>query len=104
MTNTPPIPIELVLHKKSRTLEVVYSTGENFILSCEYLRIFSPSADNKIPPTHKEHVNILKIDPVGQYAIKPVFSDGHSTGIYSWQTLYDLCINQETKWQAIKKL
>lgn len=100
------IPTEIILHKKSRTLEVIFDTGENFVFPCEYLRVFSPSAEvrghgvgNEKLITHKEHVNILAIEPVGQYAIKPIFSDGHQTGIYSWKTLYELGINQKENWQ-----
>jgi DUF971 family protein len=90
-------PRQLTLHKKSRTLEVEFATGERFILPCEYLRVFSPSADKKISD-HK-NVNILAIEPVGNYAVKFIFSDGHRTGIYSWQTLYTLGVNQQKNWQ-----
>lgn len=96
-----PIPIKITLHKISRTLEIEFDTNERFVLSCAYLRAFSPSAEmrqNKTQeknPADYEHVNILAIEPVGQYAIKPVFSDGHRTGIYSWNMLYELCINQQ---------
>jgi DUF971 family protein len=86
-----PIPTDIILHKKSRTLEVLFNTGERFVFPCEYLRIFSPSADARGKElTGKENVNILSIEPVGQYAIKPTFSDGHATGIFSWKTLYEL--------------
>ena len=99
-----PIPTEITLHKKSRTLEVLFNTGERFIFSCEYLRVFSTSADMKDKTvTGKENVNILALEPVGQYAIKPTFSDGHSTGIYSWKTLYDLGVNQEKNWADYQK-
>lgn len=103
---TDHTPTEIILHKKSRTLEVVFDTGERFIFSCEYLRVLSPSAEvrghgvgNEKLVLDKEHVNILAIEPVGQYAIKPVFSDGHQSGIYSWKTLYELGVNQEENWQ-----
>lgn len=107
MTHTKePTPTEIILHKKSRTLEVVFDTDERFVLSCEFLRVFSPSAEvrghgigNEKLVTGKEHVNILSIEPVGQYAIKPIFSDGHQSGIYSWKTLYDLGKNKEEKWK-----
>ena len=90
------VPRQLILHKKSRTLEVEFSTGERFILPCEYLRLSSPSADMRSHAVNgKENVNILAIEPVGNYAVKLIFSDGHRTGIYSWDTLYSLGINQQ---------
>lgn len=102
-----PVPTEIILHKKSRTLEVVFDTLERFVLPCEYLRVFSPSADvrghgvgNEKLVIGKEHVNILAIEPVGQYAIKPIFSDGHRSGIYSWKTLYELGIKHQENWQS----
>ena len=103
MTNTPT---EIILHKRSRLLEVKFSSDEVFKLPCEYLRVFSPSAEvrghgvgNEILVTGKEQVNILSIEPVGHYAIKPIFSDGHQSGIYSWTTLYELGKNQEANWK-----
>lgn len=99
-------PTKITLHKISRTLEVEFDNGECFTLSCEYLRVFSPSAEvrghgvgDKKWMTGKEHVNILSIEPIGQYAIKPIFSDGHCTGIYSWKMLYELGVNREKNWQ-----
>lgn len=95
-TENGPEPIKIVLHKKSRTLEIEFDNNETFVLPCDYLRAFSPSAemrgeiDRASLVEEFKQVNILSIEPVGQYAIKPVFSDGHRTGIYSWQTLYDL--------------
>jgi DUF971 family protein len=100
------VPTKIILHKKSRTLEVVFQSGECFILPCEYLRVHSPSAEvrghsvgNEKLVVGKEHVNILAIEPVGQYAIKPIFSDGHQSGIYSWKTLYELGVKQEDNWR-----
>jgi DUF971 family protein len=100
-------PTQLTLHKKSRTLEVEFDNGERFVLPCEYLRVFSPSAEvqghgvgNAKIVLGKEHVNILAIEPVGNYAVKLIFSDGHRSGIYSWATLYSLGINQQSNWQA----
>lgn len=91
-----PVPTQITLHKKSKTLELEYATGERFVLPSRYLRMFSPSADargKEIPTIDTEHVNILAIEPVGQYAIKLIFSDGHRTGLYSWDTLYELSVN-----------
>lgn len=97
---------KITLHKLSRTLEIAFNTGENFILPCEYLRVFSPSAEvrghgegNEKLVTDKQHVNILSIEPIGHYAIKPIFSDGHRTGIYSWKFLFELGMDQEKNWQ-----
>ncbi len=91
--NTIMIPKNIILHKKSRTLEIEYANGERFFIPCALLRLHSPSAEmrgEKKSISDYEHVNILQIEPIGQYAIKPIFSDGHRTGIFSWQTLYDL--------------
>jgi len=101
------VPTKIILHKKSRTLEIVFASGECFILPCEYLRVHSPSAEvrghgvgNEKLVLGKEHVNILSIEPVGHYAIKPIFSDGHQSGIYSWKMLYELGVNQDKNWQT----
>ena len=99
-----PTPTQLILHKISRTLEVEFDNGESFILPCEYLRVFSPSAEvrghgQEKLVVGKEHVNILSIEPVGNYAAKLIFSDGHRTGLYSWETLYSLGKNQQQNWE-----
>ncbi|MDQ8039223.1 MAG: DUF971 domain-containing protein [Rickettsiella sp.] len=99
-------PQEIKLLQKSRVLEIQFSNGEKFILSCEYLRVFSPSAEvkghgqfkGKLVP-NKKNVNILSIEPVGHYAVKLLFDDGHNTGIYSWETLYDLGMHYKKYWQ-----
>ena len=105
MTDTPK-PTEISLHKKSRILEITYEDGEHFELSCEFLRVHSPSAEVQghgpgqgVLQLGKEDVVINKIDPVGSYAIQPAFDDGHDTGIYSWETLYDLGKNKDKYWQ-----
>jgi len=89
-----PTPINIILHKKSRTLEIEFDNQENMTLPCAMLRAASPSAEMRhgISPDGIDYssVNILSIEPVGNYAIKPVFSDGHRTGIFSWRMLYDL--------------
>ncbi len=98
---------EISLHQKSRYLEIKFEDGENFSLPYEYLRVHSPSAEVQghgpgqgVLQIGKEDVTITRIDPVGNYAIQPHFDDGHDTGIYSWDTLYDLGKNQETYWQT----
>jgi DUF971 family protein len=94
--STGSVPTHIVLHKVSKILEVEFATGERFFLPCAYLRAYSTSAEMRHGATLtkeeilKQPVNILAIEPVGNYAIKPIFSDGHRTGIYSWQTLYEL--------------
>ncbi len=100
------VPSEIKLHQKSRRLEVIFD-DQPFFLSCEYLRVYSQSAEVKghgpgqeILQVGKENVNITHIEPVGSYGIKPTFSDGHNTGIYSWDYLYDLAVNQEQRWLA----
>jgi DUF971 family protein len=97
---------DIVIHKKSRTLEVAFSTGERFVLPFEYLRVFSPSAEVRGHGVgqaklvlDKQDVNISAIEPVGNYGIKPIFDDGHNSGIFSWQTLHELGVNQEKNWQ-----
>ena len=99
-------PIELRLARDRRSLTVVFDSGESFALSAEYLRVRSPSAEvqghspaeRKTVPG-KRDVSISAVDPVGNYAVRLVFDDGHSTGIYSWQILFDLGRNQDRNWQ-----
>lgn len=100
------MPVSINLHQKSRMLEIEYDDGNRFEFSCEFLRVYSPSADVRghgqdqvVLQIGKEDVSIKEIEPVGNYAIKPHFDDGHHTGIYSWSYLYDLGINQEHYWQ-----
>lgn len=105
MSKTIPQPTKITLHKISRTLEVDFANQEKFILPCEYLRVFSPSAEVRGHGSErlvldKQAVSILTIEPVGQYAVKLIFSDGHTSGIYSWKTLYELGQNYEKNWQS----
>jgi DUF971 family protein/molybdopterin converting factor small subunit len=97
-----PQPTEINLHRKSRLLNIRFSDGQSFSLPCEYLRVKSKAAEvtsRNIPETGKEQVNIDRIEPQGTYAVRIVFDDGHDTGIYAWETLYDLGLNQEKYWQ-----
>jgi DUF971 family protein/molybdopterin converting factor small subunit len=99
---THPVPTEINLHRKSRLLGITFSDGRHFDLPCEYLRVFSHAAEEKarlIPVSGKEQVNIDSIEPQGNYAIRIAFDDGHDTGIYSWDSLYQLGLNQEANWQ-----
>ena len=101
-TNSTLMPTEINLHQKSRLLEIGFSDGFAFKFPCEYLRVFSTSAENKVreKPEHgKETVNISRIEPQGTYALRLYFDDGHDTGIYSWGTLHELGVNYEKNWQ-----
>lgn len=93
------------LHQLSRILEISFDNGQIFNLPCEYLRVYTPSAEalghapgQEILQTGKENVNISEIKPVGNYAISPVFTDGHNSGIYSWDMLYKLGSNYQALW------
>ena len=106
LSKNTPVPTEIKLHKKSRILDITFSDGRKFQFTCEFLRVHSPSAEvsghspgQEILQTGKKNVNILKIDPVGHYAIQLFFSDGHNTGLYSWDLLYKYGLNQDKMWQ-----
>ena len=111
MTDTPR-PTEISLHQKSRVLEIAFEDGAHFRLPYEFLRVHSPSAEVRghgpgqgVLQTGKQDIAITKIDPLGNYAIQPHYDDGHDTGIYSWETLYDFGKNQEIYWNDyLKKL
>lgn len=98
-------PQVIKLHKKSRLLELGYVDGTSYQLEAELLRVYSPSAEvrghgvgQEILQVGKRHVAISAIEPVGNYAIKPTFDDGHNSGIFSWETLFDLATNQAARW------
>ena len=95
----------ITLHQKSRLLEVTFADSANFKLPFEFLRVYSPSAevrghssDQKVLQTGKKEVNLTDIEPVGTYAIKLVFDDGHDSGLYSWEYLYELGKYQDAMW------
>ena len=101
-----PIPTEVKLHQASRVLELVFANGRHFRLPYEYLRAYSPSAEvrghgpgQETLQTGKRDVTINSIEQVGHYAVRPTSSDGHSTGIYSWDYLYDLGERQDELWR-----
>jgi DUF971 family protein len=105
-----PVPTEIKLHQKSRVLEVAFDDGRTFRLPYEYLRVFSPSAEvrghgpgQEVLQTGKREVEIRHVEPVGSYAIQPTFSDGHATGIYSWDYLYELGVDQDARWAGYLK-
>ena len=102
----PPYPVEIKLHQQSRAMELTYSDGKVFRLPFEFLRVYSPSAEvrghgpgQEVLQAGKKDVGILALEPVGSYAVQPTFSDGHSTGIYSWEYLYHLGENQGPMWK-----
>lgn len=102
-----PTPTEIQLHQRSRVLEILFSDGSRFELPYEFLRVHSPSAEvrghgpgQEVLQVGKKDVDILNLEPVGSYAVQPHFSDGHGTGIYSWDYLYDLGVNRQTLWQS----
>ncbi|MEL7449537.1 MAG: DUF971 domain-containing protein [Pseudomonadota bacterium] len=106
MAEKEPHPTELRLRKASRVLEVAFDDGARFSLPFEYLRVFSPSAEvrghgpgQEVLQTGKEYVGISKIEPIGQYAVRLVFDDGHDSGLYSWRVLHDLGTNQKANWR-----
>ncbi|NRF69083.1 DUF971 domain-containing protein [Aquincola sp. S2] len=105
-SNPSPQPTALTLHQASRVLEIGFDDGSVYRIPFELLRIHSPSAEvqghgpgQEILQTGKRDVNIVAIEPIGNYAIKPVFSDGHETGLYSWGLLYQLGSQQDAHWQ-----
>ena len=98
-------PQTIKLHRKSRLLELGYADGTRYQLEAELLRVYSPSAEvrghgvgQEILQAGKRHVAITAIEPVGNYAIKPTFDDGHNSGIFSWETLFDLATNKAARW------
>jgi DUF971 family protein len=106
LDKSTPNPTEIKMHQKSRVLEVSFADGKSFNMSSEFLRVNSPSAEvrghgpgQETLQIGKKDVNIDAIEPVGNYAVVLRFSDGHDTGIYSWDLLYNLGMNQETLWQ-----
>jgi len=105
LTPTSPRPIDIRLHQTSRLLEIKFDNNTECMLSCEFLRVHSPSAEVRghgqgqdVLQVGKEDVNITAIEPVGNYAVRLVFSDGHNTGLYSWDYLYDLGRDYEALW------
>lgn len=112
ISNAKIYPLEIKLHQASKLVEIKFSNLTECMLSCEFLRVYSPSAEVKghgpgqeILQTHKENVTIENIEPIGQYAIKLIFSDGHNTGIYTWDYLYELAATYDVLWEEyINKL
>jgi DUF971 family protein len=100
-------PTDIILHQQSRLLEIAFDDGKRFKLSCEYLRVHSPSAEvrghgagQEVLQTGKKDVTIQAVEPVGNYAVKLVFSDGHATGLYAWDYLYSLGVDHDALWKT----
>ena len=99
------VPTAITVHKASRTLELSYG-DQSYQLPFEFLRVYSPSAEvrghgpgQEVLQTGKRTIEIKAIEPVGHYAIRPLFSDGHDSGIYSWDLLHSFCVNQQGMWE-----
>ena len=106
LSKNTPVPVEIKLHRKSRLLEITFNDGKAFQYASEFLRVYSPSAEvrghgpgQEVLQTGKKEVNVNRIDPVGNYAIQLTFSDGHNTGLYSWDLLYDYGVHYNDMWQ-----
>lgn len=102
-----PVPTALNVRTQSRVLEITFDDGAEFVISFEMLRVYSPSAEvrghgvgQEILQTGKREVSITAIEPVGNYAIRPIFSDGHDSGLYAWDYLYWLGSRQEELWDS----
>jgi DUF971 family protein len=106
MSDARPHPVSINLLQKSRLLVIEYSDGAKFELGCELLRVYSPSAEvrghgpgQEVLQVGKENVNIREIEPMGHYAVRLVFDDGHESGIYTWDYLYDLGARRDEYWR-----
>ncbi len=106
LDSSAPVPTEVKLHQASKVLELTFADGHAFRLPYEFLRVYSPSAEvrghgpgQETLQVGKKDVAITDVEPVGHYAIRPTFSDGHDTGIYSWEYLHDLGVRQSELWQ-----
>ena len=105
LNKTTPIPQDITLHNQSRVLEIAFSDGQTFRLPFELMRVYSPSAEvqghgpgQEVLQTGKREVTVVALEPVGNYAVQPTFSDGHSSGIFSWDYLYFLGTQQTELW------
>src|SRR4249920_4270734 len=106
LTNNSPRPTSITVHQQSRVLEVGFDDGREFRIPFELMRVHSPSAEvrghgagQEVLQTGKREVGITAIEPVGSYAVRLVFSDGHDTGLYSWEYLYHLGKDQDRLWR-----
>jgi DUF971 family protein len=106
LSPSTPLPTDITVHSASRVLEIAFNDGRRFRFPFEFLRVFSPSAEvrghgpgQERLQVGKRAVSIRSVDTVGHYAIQPIFSDGHDTGLYSWDYLYELGIHQDAMWE-----
>lgn len=104
-TSGTPTPTSITVHQTSRVLEISFSSGEHFKLAMELMRVYSPSAEvsghgpgQEVLQTGKREVTINGIEPMGNYAIRPIFSDGHDSGLFTWSYLYKLASEQDALW------
>jgi DUF971 family protein len=107
LDDTTKIPTEIKLHQQSRMFEITFEGGERFELTYEFLRVFTPSAEarghgvgQEVLQVGKRDIGIERIEAVGQYAIRPIFSDGHDSGLYSWDLLYNFGRHRDQLWQT----
>ena len=107
--NKKILPVDVILHKQSRSLVVKFNNGELYDLPWEYLRVYSPSSEvrgrrgiDSILVRGKENVSVVDIKPVGNYALKLFFDDGHHSGLYDWKYLYELGSNYRQNWQQYR--
>ncbi len=105
----PPVPVQITLRTRSRLLHVAFVDGQAFDLPFEYLRVHSPSAEvqghgaaQSVLVTGKEQLVVSRVEPIGQYAVKLVFDDGHDTGLYTWKYLHELGREQSQKMQIYR--
>jgi len=107
MDRKAPRPTDITLHQQSGLFDIAFNDGRSFTLPVEYLRVFSPSAEvrghgpgQEVLQVGKRNVGVKAVEPVGMYAVKLVFSDGHDTGIYSWDYLYELGVKHDANWKT----
>ena len=107
LSKNSPTPTEILVRRQSRVVEIAFDDGKRFTLAFEYLRVFTPSAEarghgpgQEVLQVGKREVLIERLEAVGNYAIRPVFSDGHDSGIYSWDMLYNLGEHHDILWPA----
>lgn len=105
-----PTPTALTVHNQSRLLEIAFSDGAHFKIPFELMRIYSPSAEvqghgpgQEVLQTGKREVNVVELEPIGNYAVKPVFSDGHESGLFTWDLLYRLGADQNSLWDEYNR-
>jgi DUF971 family protein len=105
LTRTTPLPVDITVHQASRVLEIAFDDGQRFRIPFELMRVYSPSAEvqghgpgQEVLQTGKRAVGIVTLEQVGHYAVQPTFSDGHDTGIFSWDYLYRLGAEQDALW------